>query len=458
MPREIITVQVGQCGNQLAMRFWDLALREYKVYHQKGVFTDSLSSFFMNLSMADGYSKELGIGEEINTLRARSVVVDMEEGVINNMLRSEVGGLFDSSQIVSSISGAGNNWAHGHFEYGRIYRAEIEECIRKRAEECHSLQSFIVMHSMGGGTGSGLGSYILELLADHYPDIFKFNAVVFPEDDVVTGPYNSVLAMGKLTEFSDCVIPMDNQALRNILDFIETEKKKKNNSSDILEQGDEKKQAFAKMNNIIAHLLNNLTCSMRYEGMLNVDLNEITMNLVPFPGMPYLVSSLSPLFSIVESQKVSYSLDKEFDDVIDSRFQLMHCAPLQHSYLACALLLRGNARISDITLNIDRIKHKMKMTSWNNEGFKIGLCNEPPIGMDTSLLCLANNTCIVTPFKKLRDRFQKLYKRKANVHHYTEYMDIGEFDKAAQSLEDLITRYEESETPREEIQRITPLM
>ena len=109
MPREIITVQVGQCGNQIAMRFWDLALREYKLYHQKGIFTDSLSSFFKNLDINEGHTKELGIGDAIHTLRARSVVVDMEVGVINNMLRSDIGGLFDSSQIVSSISGAGNN-------------------------------------------------------------------------------------------------------------------------------------------------------------------------------------------------------------------------------------------------------------------------------------------------------------------------------------------------------------
>lgn len=457
MPREIITVQVGQCGNQIAMRFWDLALREYKAYHDKGVFTDALSSFFMNLSVNEGAFKELEIGEAVNTLRARSVVVDMEEGVINNMLRSDIGSLFDPSQIVSSISGAGNNWAHGHFEYGRLYGEEIQECIRKRAEECHSLQSYIVMHSMGGGTGSGLGSYILSILADQYPETFKFSAVVYPEDDVVTGPYNSVLAMNKLSEFSDCVLPVDNQALRNVLEFIEFEKKRKKNASDILEQGNENVQAFAKMNNVIAHMLNNLTCSMRYDGMLNVDLNEITMNLVPFPGMPYLVSSLSPLFSIIESQKADYSLDQEFDDIIDKKFQLMHASPIDHSYLACALLLRGNARISDITTNINRIQPKMKMANWNHEGFKIGLCNEPPIGMNSSLLCLANNTCIVTPFKKLKHRFNKLYRRKANVHHYTEYMDIEEFDKAYQSLEDLIARYEDCEKPQEEIQRITPL-
>jgi hypothetical protein len=37
------------------------------------------------------------------------------------------------------------------------------------------------------------------------------------------------------------------------------------------------------MNGIAASLLLNLTSSVRFEGSLNVDLNDITMNLVPFP-------------------------------------------------------------------------------------------------------------------------------------------------------------------------------
>jgi tubulin epsilon len=31
-------------------------------------------------------------------------------------------------------------------------------------ELCDSLQSFVMLHSLGGGTGSGVGSYIVELL------------------------------------------------------------------------------------------------------------------------------------------------------------------------------------------------------------------------------------------------------------------------------------------------------
>lgn len=50
------------------------------------------------------------------------------------------------------------------------------------------------------------------------------------------------------------------------------------------------------MNNIIAHLLSHITCSMRFEGTLNVDLNEISMNLVPYPDLHFLISSMAPLY------------------------------------------------------------------------------------------------------------------------------------------------------------------
>lgn len=44
MPREIITIQIGQCGNQIGRRFWKMALQEHAKYSTG--FDDSMSSFF----------------------------------------------------------------------------------------------------------------------------------------------------------------------------------------------------------------------------------------------------------------------------------------------------------------------------------------------------------------------------------------------------------------------------
>lgn len=44
--------------------------------------------------------------------------------------------------------------------------------IRRETEECDSLQCFLFFHSLGGGSGSGLGTYTLEQVSDYYPKVF----------------------------------------------------------------------------------------------------------------------------------------------------------------------------------------------------------------------------------------------------------------------------------------------
>ena len=295
----------------------------------------------MDVPIGDGTSP-------IYSLRARAVCIDMEEGVLNRLMRSPMGELFDNAQFVKDVSGAGNNWAHGHGHYGPLYADEILEAVRVAAEKCDSLQSFFIMHSLGGGTGSGLGTYVLHLLADAYPDVYRFNTAVFPagggSTDVVTAPYNSVLALNQFRLFSDAVLPVDNEALVDIVNRMY-----KHNHSPIgaasaalspaqqqqlaagvgrvldaaampdlgvpagadpaaagnsatsaaaaaaAAEKAQRGKAFEDMNGIAAHLLTSLTASMRFPGALNIDLNEITMNLVPFPRMHFLVSSLAPL-------------------------------------------------------------------------------------------------------------------------------------------------------------------
>ena len=167
-------------------------------------------------------------------------MVDMEEGVLNSLLRGPLGAsppslpsslgaasltrptcaedLFDSTQLLSETSGSGNNWACGACFYGPKYDAEVMESVRRAAEPCDSLQSFLMMHSLGGGTGSGMGSYLLSRLADEYPAAFRFAVSIFPsaDDDVVTSPYNSILAADALAEHADVVLPMDNGALGDV--------------------------------------------------------------------------------------------------------------------------------------------------------------------------------------------------------------------------------------------------
>jgi tubulin epsilon len=466
----------------MGTKFWDLALREHAAHSRLGHFDDALSSFFRNVDTRDSHDIPVGDGQhKIATLKARAVLVDMEEGVLNQVTRGPLAELFDCSHFIKDVSGSGNNWSHGHEVYGPQYHDQIMETIRTTAEQCDSLQSFFMMHSMGGGTGSGLGTYILEQLADHYSDVYRFTTAIFPsaDDDVVTSPYNAILSLEKLILYSDCVLPVENQAL---MDIVETIRGKQSRASGGVGGGSsssstatassiidprskaDRAQAYDDMNTVAAHVLTNLTSSMRFNGALNVDLNEITMNLVPYPRMHFLVSQLSPFVTFKDmrmkgknsssssssgggsSGVESRSLQQTFNDALQSDHCLIKADPKRNTYLAMALMVRGNVQISDINRNIQRMRPHLDFIHWNPDGFKIGLCSVPPVGMDNSVLCLSNNLCINEVFTTLRTRMLMLYKRAAHLHHYTEYMEQATIHQAVGEVSDLIQEYTDLQT------------
>jgi tubulin epsilon len=288
-----------------------------------------------------------------------------------------------------------------------------------------------MLHSLGGGTGSGVGTFILTILEDAFPEVFRFTGSVFPatqHDDVVTSPYNSMLALSKLLAHADCVLPIDNQALMGIIDRIQKTRDKEEAKSTVADTAGRAK-AYDRMNSLVAHLLANLTCSMRFEGVLNVDFNEITMNLVPYPDLKFLVPALAPLYSLLDSKVQPRRFDQMFDDVLDPHYQFLESSPLAHRYLSLGFILRGAVTFSDVNHNIRRIREhrKLSMIHWNTEGFKYGICNSPPIGQPYSVLALANNTCIRLRFAAMLDKFDMLFKRKVYLQHYSQYMEVDEF-------------------------------
>lgn len=96
----------------------DLALREHAAYNRSGMFDETMSTFFRNVDSRFNPPVELpvtGVPKPIATLKARAVLVDMEEGVLNELCRGSLGELFDDRQLIKDVSGSGNNFAHGHF-------------------------------------------------------------------------------------------------------------------------------------------------------------------------------------------------------------------------------------------------------------------------------------------------------------------------------------------------------
>lgn len=75
-----------------------------------------------------------------------------------------MGKFFNPDSYVSGQNGAGNNWAKGYYSEGSEIIDMVLDQVRKEAENCDVLQGFQFTHSLGGGTGSGLGTNILNIL------------------------------------------------------------------------------------------------------------------------------------------------------------------------------------------------------------------------------------------------------------------------------------------------------
>ena len=262
-----------------------------------------------------------------------------------------------------------------------------------------------------------MGTYILSMLSDLFPKISKFSACVYPseDNDVVTSPYNTVLAMKQLVEHADCVFPMDNTSLfhfANLEAAYESKVAASNAATTISSKKESigkvgrKDKGFDAINAIAARMLCNLTSSSRFHGEMNVDLNEIYTNLVPFPKLHFLMTALSlrqPLSvkDQLQRQRASniaaaamassnmksshpkasdasrIALQRCFGDVFSSRGQVTAADPTKKGAitLATAFLARGtssNVPLSDFLRCVTESTHKyLQFPHWNQDACKV---------------------------------------------------------------------------------------
>lgn len=91
----------------------------------------------------------------------------------------------------------GNNWAMGYFGFPSDYEEIVMDSIRREIERSDRLQGIQITHSIGGGTGSGFGSLILDQLTEEYPTSTIFTYPVIPSTnppgDGTVHAYNAVL-------------------------------------------------------------------------------------------------------------------------------------------------------------------------------------------------------------------------------------------------------------------------
>ncbi|XP_053268801.1 tubulin, beta 6 class V isoform X5 [Pleuronectes platessa] len=209
--REIVHIQAGQCGNQIGTKFWEVISDEHGIDPAGDYVGDSS----LQLDRVNVYYNEASSHKYV----PRAVLVDLEPGTMDSVRSGAFGQLFRPDNFIFGQTGAGNNWAKGHYTEGAELVDSVLDVVRKECEHCDCLQGFQLTHSLGGGTGSGMGTLLISKIREEYPDRIMNTFSVMPSpkvSDTVVEPYNATLSVHQLVENTDETYCIDNEALYDI--------------------------------------------------------------------------------------------------------------------------------------------------------------------------------------------------------------------------------------------------
>lgn len=407
MVREIVSIQVGECGNNIGSKFWDMISREHGL-NLDGAFIGSPDIKLDKIKVYFNESREA-------KFIPRSIFVDLEKDGLNNAKSSEYGKIFKSTNMICGELTHHSNWGSGFYTIGAEIIDSIIDIIRKEAELCDSLQGFQLFNSLGGGTGSGVGSLILNNLKDEYPDQILTTFSVFPSPkmaNIVIDPYNCVLSLNELISKSGQVFYFDNDELYDI-----AYKKLKLFTP-----------TFGDLNYIVTCGIAGATCSLRFPNLQNSDLRKMSLSLIPFDRLKFLKSTFQPTMSRGSTQYF-YSSAK---DLVSTLFN-----EKDEVFLGASVNFNGRFDVNDVIEQMEVVNSNIDID------IKSSIC---PIFIENhcrSATLIKNSTSFINMLNRQHFYFQKLYLKRAYIHIFEcEGVDKVEFDLAERNLIDLIQVYE----------------
>jgi len=471
MPREIITLQVGQCGNQIGGEFWKQLCLEHGLDHDGSVkelppkpvvpppsSTTGTSSYSQSskMSTVDDRKDVFFYQSDDEHYIPRALLIDLEPRVVNKLIHGTYRDLFNHENvfIAPDGGGAGNNWASG-FRQGQEHHEQVLDMIDREADNSDSLEGFVLCNSIAGGTGSGMGSYLLEAINDHFPKKLVQTYSVFPnwdqgQSDVVVQPYNSVLSLKRLVLNADAVVVLDNTALNQIaVDRMRIEN-----------------PTVDQLNSLVAKIMAASTTTLRYPGYMNNDLIGLLASLIPTPRCHFLMTGYTPLVLTEEHElrQKTRSATVRKTTVLDVVRRLTqpknimvsaNTRPGTGCYISMLNIIQGDdIDPTQIHKALQKIRDRqlVNFIPWGPASIQVALARSSPY-LNTpnkvSGFLLANHTGMAQLFDRLLRQYDKIRRRNAFLDNYRKepifHENLDEFDDARETVQSLVDEYKAME-------------
>lgn len=408
----VISLQFGQCGNQIGNYLYSTIIQDInaKDASKHGYYYDGAVNKWFDMNRHGKWEP-------------RSVLIDTELKVVQS---TESLPYKFKNVVAKSFGGSANNWACGYTRNGKILANEVMNVIRRETEKCDLLSSFLNIYSSAGGTGSGVGSFIIEQLRDDYPNKNIVNTIIFPyvKGEIVTQSYNTLLALTHLYALADSIILFENERLHYMCKYVL----------------DTEGIHFSHMNTIIAQQLAAL-----YQP-LNMDTTSLLNNLTSHPSYKILQMRSEPHFS---KENMKFEASRSWKTLFttiskQSRFDIMYQkqAKFRNKTISSTIITRGSDHPTED--DVKSIEQNEVCVSWLPRGssFKTFHQTRKLLNFDKHVLIVSNCNSVCVPLNLIIEDAWSLFNHGAYLHHYKKY-DVDEefFLNSFQVLENILDYY-----------------
>jgi len=438
----MLTLQFGQCGNQLGCDLFS------KVSSDIGSSNTGVS-YGANYEYTENTIEKWFDGiAKCGRHFAKAILIDTEEKVVNKICRdANASWIYRTSNVVcQSGGGSANNWAYGYTINSRRLSNAVLNVTRQEIEKLDRSQGFLLLLGSAGGTGSGIGSHVVELLREEYETKPIVATIVLPFTfgEVCTQNYNTVLTLAKFSDRADLSVLFENEQMHSMC----TNLLKNSNTT------------LHDMNSIISE---NLLAVFQPSSDARCNMNFLMSKIAAHPNFRFVtVKSMphTPAMSLqyepthkwevyIRHLKQTLRVSKSQAELTNAQLKTPNPTPsktvMSHIYSPCVsnvLVTRGKS-IENDAVALEDLQKRHLYPEWLTLNSFTHLHQERRfLNRDKFLALVSNNSEIYRPLDIYLDKAWDSYKCAAFLHQYKQFgLEEDDFLQAFAKVENVVQEY-----------------